>query len=217
MNEIIRVDSKSAKLFSQLYTAQAMSGEESLKKMIADHLKRLSPDDRYLRFCSTTSDASIDKYVDRLDFSKDGIFISFDKEVEDIVGFLHASRLDDHFESEYELGLTVDMDLRGTGLGYDMFAQAVAWARSLGGKRLYVNCLSKNKAMQKIAEKFKMETHSIDYETKEGTMELNKYPNIFAYLFMYTANNITMFDKATRKQVHEALQTYTESFSKLIK
>ncbi len=217
MSNILRLDAKNAHLFSKLYPKPGISGEDKIRQLLADHLIRLSPEDRYLRFFSTLPNDAIKAYVNRIDFDKDGIFVVFDESLEAVQGFLHASKLETKFEVEYEFGLTVEEDQRGSGIGYDLFAKAIEWANGLGGKRIYVNCLSKNKAMQKIAEKFKMETRSIDYETREGELQLQSHPNMFAYMYTTTANNITLYDMAARKQIHEAIQSYTDAVHNLTK
>ena len=192
--------------------------KESIRVLIANHLKKMKPEDRYLRFFSSINDNAIDSYVERIDFFSDGVFVVFDETGLEIKAFLHASCLSKKsFDIEYEIGITVDDDLRGKGIAYELFSKAMTWAKSLGCKRIYVNCLRQNKAMQKIAEKFNIETKSLDYETKEGELKMpDNTVSFFSYFTHKTNNNMVLIDLAYRKNVHMILE-YLEELKTIAK
>ena len=194
------------RMVNLVYFKKSSNSYKPLRELLKSHLKLLSNDDRYLRFFSAQSDDSIDIYVNKINFKTDGIFIVLNETYDQVIGFLHASRLDGVSGVEYEIGVSVNESARGMGVGYELFAKAVSWTESLGGKRLYVNCLTQNKAMQKIAEKFKLKTHSIDYDTREGELTLNSIPNLFTYMIHFTANNIMVYDALVRKRIQDSMK-----------
>src|SRR5574343_68225 len=180
-----------------------IGGEDKVRQLLTEHLLRLKPEDRYLRFFNAMTDFAIEKYISKVDFTSHGIFVIFDEAGANIVAFLHASKFDGEIENEYELGMTVDEEHRGSGIGYELFKTGVSWAKSMVCKRIYVNCLYQNKAMQKIAEKFNMETKSIDYETKEGEIKIpHNHVDIFSYLTHHAGNNMLLLDLAYRRNLN---------------
>ncbi|HLA34247.1 MAG TPA: GNAT family N-acetyltransferase [Rhodocyclaceae bacterium] len=182
-------------------------GEDAVRRLLLKHLLKLGPEDRYLRFFNMQNDNGIGAYVERIDLTEDGVFVAFDENGKKIVGFLHALRIE-NLETEYEFGLTVNPDRRGQGIGYDLFATAMKWAQNLGGQRIYINCLFQNVAMQKIAEKFRMESRKIDYETKESEIRIGSAPNLLAYAAQQTANSVLLCDLAYRRQIHSLMSYF---------
>lgn len=178
-----------------------------VKKLLTEHLLRLKPEDCYMRFFNAMSDDSIKKYVEKIDLSDNGVFVHFDEHGTKIISFLHASRID---HGEYEFGLSVDADQRGKSRGYELFKTAVNWATSLGCKRIYVNCLYQNKAMQKIAERFNMDIRSLDFDTKEGEIMMpNNRGDMFTFLSQNANNNLLLLDLAYWRNVNALLNYFS--------
>jgi RimJ/RimL family protein N-acetyltransferase len=115
---------------------------------ILEHLLRLAPEDRRLRFGVAVSDATIAAYVDRIDFERDAVFGVYD-DAGALVGVTHVARCDD----AVELGLSVHADQRGRGLAQAMFRRATLHARNRGVGELFMHCLSENAVMMHIARK----------------------------------------------------------------
>lgn len=115
---------------------------------ILEHLVRLSPSDRRLRFGVACSDEAIAAYVERLDFERDAVFGVSDAE-DLLVGITHLARVDD----VAELGLSVSEARRGSGFAQAMFRRALLHARNRGFRELCMHCLSENAAMVHIARK----------------------------------------------------------------
>jgi GNAT superfamily N-acetyltransferase len=116
----------------------------SHRERIAQHLLRLEPDDRYLRFGYAASDAQIRRYAEQLDFDRDEIFGIYNRRLELIaMAHLAFSECPEHLQCA-EFGVSVLKQARGRGLGARLFERAVMHAR---------NALSENTAMLNIARK----------------------------------------------------------------
>jgi GNAT superfamily N-acetyltransferase len=116
------------------------------------HFLALGEDDRRLRFGVAVSDSHIDSYVEGIDFvashvygvrSRDGSWL----------GIGHLS----HGTGTAELGLSVMPHGRGRGLGGAIFRYAVAQAARRRASRLYMHCLTSNRAILSIARSAGME------------------------------------------------------------
>ena len=120
---------------------------------IATHLKSLGGQDRYLRFGYPATDEQIDAYVAKLDFVRDDIYGVFNRRLE-IVAMAHlAFSVDPQWATCAEFGVSVDLQMRGRGLGERLFSRAVMHARNEGVALLFIHALSENTPMLKIARK----------------------------------------------------------------
>ena len=173
-----------------------------IRRMLVAHLVKLPSDDRYTRFFGTMSDDSLKNYVDGIDLRHDGVFVVFDQSGFNILAFLHASRLDQ--DDEIEFGLTVDDSLRLHGVGAHLFDVALTWAHGLGIKRIYVNCLYRNKAMQRIAGRFKVKIIAQD-DIHEGKLELDGVTKPLTFMKHHMTHNMMLCDLAYRRQLHAML------------
>jgi GNAT superfamily N-acetyltransferase len=117
------------------------------------HLKGLGPQDRYLRFGYPATGEQIDNYVAKLDFVRDDIYGVFNRRL-DLVAMAHlAFSADPEWATCAEFGVSVDLHMRGRGLGARLFDRAVVHARNEGVGLLFIHALSENTAMLKIARK----------------------------------------------------------------
>lgn len=147
-----------------MYPQKLTTEEQRLQ--LADHLKRLSSDDRYLRFGNVVSDAFIDKYVERSYNDTNRWFGLIDDD--HVVGAIHLARVT---SKKIEMGLSLDMEYRGKGYGQLLFDRGFVWARANGANQIYVVCLTQNKAMQHIARKNNMLVATLCPEEREGKLE----------------------------------------------
>jgi len=115
---------------------------------ILEHLLRLSPEDRRLRFGGPSSDETLAAYVARIDFARDAA-LGLRDDADALIGFTHVAGAG----GAIELGLSVAESHRGQGLAQRMFERAVLHARNRGIGELYMHCLSENAAMMHIARK----------------------------------------------------------------
>lgn len=121
---------------------------------ILAHLLGLAEHDRYLRFGFTASDAQIKHYTDSLDFERDELFGIFNRRLE-LIAMAHlayspAPRISGR-PAVAEFGVSVSSRARGHGLGARLFDHAVLHARNRGIQTLFVQALSENTAMLRIA------------------------------------------------------------------
>ena len=120
---------------------------------IAAHLKSLGTQDRYLRFGYPATDEQIDCYVAKLDFVRDDIYGVFNRRLQ-IVSMAHlAFSVDPQWATCAEFGVSVDLKMRGRGLGARMFDRAMTHARNEGVSLMFIHALSENTPMLKIARK----------------------------------------------------------------
>ena len=123
------------------------------------HFLRLDAEDRRLRFGTQLSDNAIRAYVARIDFERDAVFGVLDDDLR-IVGAAHVARSERHAE----LGVSVLPGHRGLGLGGKLLARAHTRARNWGVRRLFMHCLTENRAMMHLARKQGMQVFAASGE-----------------------------------------------------
>ncbi len=118
------------------------------------HLLALDDQDRYLRFGFTASDAQINHYADAIDFERDEVFGIFNRRLELIamahLAFAPTPQISGQ-PAMAEFGASVLRAARGRGLGGRLFDHAMLRARNRGIETLFIQALSENTAMLKIA------------------------------------------------------------------
>ena len=119
---------------------------------IAAHLMALDSADRYLRFGYPATDAQLSKYVDMLDFERDEVFGIFNRRL-DLIAVAHLAHPGDanRAKAMSEFGVSVLPKSRGRGIGKRLFEHAMLHARNRGVHVLFIQALSENRAMLKIA------------------------------------------------------------------
>ena len=123
------------------------------RQRIADHLKLLDAEDRYLRFGYPARDEHIDRYVASMDFVRDDIFGVYNRKLE-LIAMAHLAYSEDpQMKSCAEFGVSVLKRARGRGYGQRLFERAVMHARNEGVDMLFVHALTENRAMLHIARK----------------------------------------------------------------
>jgi RimJ/RimL family protein N-acetyltransferase len=113
-----------------------------------DHLKRLDGEARRLRFGNPVDDAFLEAYGERTlrsDARILGCFVRGRLCGAAELRFLTPDR------REAEGAVSLDPDMRGLGLGDQLFGRLIALARRRGVRRLFLTCLRENKRMQRIA------------------------------------------------------------------
>ena len=119
------------------------------------HFRALDLDDRRRRFGVPVDDDFLARYVDGLDFGRDVVFGVCSGPGE----WLGAGHLVLGGPTA-ELGLSVHAEARGRGLGGAIFRFAVAHAARAGVGRLYMHCLTTNRAIMAIARSAGMSIES---------------------------------------------------------
>ena len=133
---------------------------------IAAHLLGLEPQDRYLRFGYAANDEQIQRYVDALDFERDEIFGIYNRKLE-LIAMAHlAFSRDPKASACAEFGVSVVARARGRGYGARLFERAVMHARNEGVDLMFIQALSENTAMIKIARNAGATLERIGSETE---------------------------------------------------
>lgn len=118
---------------------------------IAAHLRALDADDRYLRFGYIATDEQVERYVTGLNFERDEIFGIYNRKLELIaVAHLAFSDSQEH-RSCAEFGVSVLKKVRGRGYGSRLFERAAIHARNEGVELLFIQALTENIPMIRIA------------------------------------------------------------------
>jgi len=159
------------------------------REAVLRHLVALGPEDRRLRFGSSTSDIVIERYVAHLDFSRDALFGVFNGAL-DLAGIAHlvylpAGRGD---LRTAEFGVSVLPRERHRGLGAALLERAAMHARNTQITTLFVHCLANNKAMMHLAQKLGMR---VEFD----------YGDADAYLILPPANVQSILNEATQEQM----------------
>ena len=123
-----------------------------------DHLLRLDKDNRRLRFGMAVDDTFIKNYADCAGTAQSVIHGYF------VHGEMHAAaelRMmgDGRWSQEAEAAFSVEEPYQDAGVGTDLLGRVILAARNRGVHRLYMNCLSENRKMQRIARKYEAELH----------------------------------------------------------
>lgn len=136
------------------------------RKLYVDHLKRLPALDRQFRFAHNhVSDEMIDTYVAGI--SADDLLLGGFSD-DRLIGCAHVARA----EAIAELGVSVDPDFRGRGVGEELFRCASRWARNRQVDKLYTLCQADNRSMMALAHKLGMVIHR-DCGTAEAFLALD--------------------------------------------
>ncbi|HTE16157.1 MAG TPA: GNAT family N-acetyltransferase, partial [Burkholderiales bacterium] len=120
--------------------------EEADRPALRAHLLALDASDRRLRFGFAARDAAIERYIDNIDFSRDTLF-GVNGETRRFEGIAHLAINDKHAE----LGLSVLQPYRKCGVGTALVSRTAVHARNRGINLLFMQCLSENRAMMRIA------------------------------------------------------------------
>ncbi len=175
--------------------------EDNFRKEISDHFKKLSYEDRYLRFCSSLKDEIIDSYVMNINFKTDGVISVIDDSSDlidkPIIGLLHVSPLDN--KTDVEFGISVLKEYRNKGIASLLFGNGILFVKKHNYSTIYMNCLYENKTMQHIVKK-----HGFNIESnfREVTARLDINSNNID--FNVLNDNLKIFDLAYRSKIHQA-------------
>ena len=176
-----------------------VSIDDEDKPKVKSHLKRLSMEDRYMRFFATVKDTMIDRYVDEmLDFQHGrgfGVFTIPDRK---LVAFAHVSRIEqaDH-RVQAELGISIDVDFRGKGLAKRLMDRVLVYCRANGVNTLFMSCLRENRRMQKISQDAGL-TVVVNADEAFADLNLDGSDRETARSHEIAYEQISVFDKAYR-------------------
>jgi RimJ/RimL family protein N-acetyltransferase len=116
-----------------------------------DHLLRLDPESRRLRFAHSVSDDFIEAYAGRM--TEYGSLVYGHLVDGKVRGAAELRRLGDAWGEEAEAAFSVEKPYQEHGVGTDLMGRVVRAARNRNIRRLYMSCLAENARMQAIARK----------------------------------------------------------------
>jgi RimJ/RimL family protein N-acetyltransferase len=128
--------------------------------LLAEHLIRLSPDDRRLRFGGLfMPDDVIGRYVQRIDWTQATLIGCFDAGA--LCGVVQISLPPHDSEANApwmkrgtaEFAVSVEAPSRRQGVATELIRQAIAVARNRGVRDLYMVCHPENEPMRRLARK----------------------------------------------------------------
>jgi GNAT superfamily N-acetyltransferase len=142
-------------------------------KRILKHLVSLSGQDRYQRFGYAIRDEQIARYVDELNYEQDEIYGVLSDRLE-IVGLAHLAFQECASKRKQiaEFGVSVLPKYRGLKLGTRLFERACEHARNNKVQAIFIQALSENLPMLKIAKKYGAVIQRGGFEA-EAYVELN--------------------------------------------
>lgn len=158
---------------------------------LTQHLLRLNINDRYLRFCSALSDDAINGYTSRLNLAgPDVVFVVTDADPSVVVGMLHIAP--DGSDSA-EFALSVDSTHRKRGIGDVLFERGLLHCESVGIRHIYMNCLSTNEAIKRMAAKRGMKI-TTDRSESMATLDVSDVKAIAAWLKAIKQDTVALYD-----------------------
>ena len=119
--------------------------------LFRDHLRRLDPQSRRMRFAHAVADSFIEDYAARM---LDNGAIVHGCFVNGVVrGVAELRKLGDTWGREAEAAFSVEKAFQDEGFGSELMGRVIRSARNRGVQLLYMTCLPENERMQAIARK----------------------------------------------------------------
>jgi GNAT superfamily N-acetyltransferase len=172
-----------------MFTARV---NESARAELRAHFLAFGSEDRRLRFGIPARDITINRYVDSIDFSRDAVF-GVQGDGRQFDGVMHLALEKNHAE----IGVSVLRSCRGRGIGTALVSRAAMHARNRGIDVLFMQCLSENCAIMRIARSLGMRVVTEGNES-EATLPLPA-ANALSMVREMAANKIALCDAALRE------------------
>ncbi len=115
----------------------------------AQHLKNLTEEDRYTRFCHHIKDEAIDQFILSILYNSQDHYL-FSAEIGDnTVGFGHLAREG----TDWELAVSVDRKYQGKGVADSLMNHMIDWGKTRGIHSVFMHCITQNAKIQHLARK----------------------------------------------------------------
>lgn len=190
------------------------------REKVKEHFLRLDEDSRRSRFCSTMNDASIEAYVNKLDFHNNGIFGIFNNNL-DIIGLGECIFYNEKKGTNIsgEVAFSVEKSYQGKKLGNQLMRRVVQYANMNNLKELKMYFLKNNSATFHLAKKynFKMEHYSSEIS---GTVKVHNIPPILDTLQLQVEEifaNLDLAQKMNQKIINNNVNLFNDTLSKMFK
>lgn len=147
----------------------------------AAHLKNLTEEDRYTRFCYNIKDEGIDQFILLILYHADAHHL-FTATINDVVvGFGHLAREGD----DWELAVSVDRDCQGQGVANHIMDFMIDWGKTRGVHSVFMHCITQNAKIQHLARK-----HGLRMVERDGAEVTSRVDLPAATPMDYTADFI---------------------------
>lgn len=127
------------------------------KDKFRDHLLRLDPESRRMRFGMGVRDDFIRRYAEQTSQFQSviyGFFVGREMKAAAELRMIGTS-----WNGEAEAAFSVERDYQDSGVGTELLGKIIVASRNRGVERLYMNCLSENRRMQNVARKYEAELY----------------------------------------------------------
>ncbi|MAU95739.1 MAG: GNAT family N-acetyltransferase [Fulvimarina sp.] len=121
------------------------------RDLVRQHLERLDPVSRRLRFGNCVNDAFIERYAGT-SLDPGGVVLALF--VEGVVRGVAELHFTSRSGDEAEVAFSIEPDHQGLGHGTHLFGRILDAARNRGVRRLWLTCLAENRRILAIARKF---------------------------------------------------------------
>ena len=132
------------------------------------HLKSLSADDKYTRFCYNIRDDQIDQLILQVLYNQQDHHLFTASIDNEIVGFGHLAREG----NDWELAVSVNSDLQGQGIGNALLGYMIPWAQIHGVHNVFMHCITRNQKIQHLSTKHGLRTVERDGSEVTSKVEL---------------------------------------------
>jgi len=136
--------------------------------LYAKHLKNLTPEDRFTRFCYHVKDETIDQLILQVLYNRNDHYLFSAMINENKVGFVHIAREGD----DWELAVSVDKEYQGQGIANKLMDHVIAWGKTHGIHTVFMHCITQNSKIQHLARKHGLRTIERDGSEVTSRVEL---------------------------------------------
>lgn len=122
-----------------------------------DHMLRLDVESRRMRFGMAVDDDFIRKYASQINRFRSVVYGFFMER--DMCAAAELRMIGDSWHGEAEAAFSVEPDYQNSGVGTELLGRIIVAARNRGVDRLFMNCLTENRRMQRVAKKYEAELY----------------------------------------------------------
>lgn len=122
-----------------------------------DHMLRLDVESRRMRFGMAVDDDFIRKYAGQINRFRSVVYGFFMER--DMCAAAELRMIGDSWHGEAEAAFSVEPDYQNSGVGTELLGRIIVAARNRGVDRLFMNCLTENRRMQRVAKKYEAELY----------------------------------------------------------
>jgi RimJ/RimL family protein N-acetyltransferase len=145
----------------------------------ASHLKSLTEEDRYTRFCNSIKDEGIDQFILSILYHPDDHHLFTATLDDEVVGFGHLAREGD----DWELAVSVDSSCQGQGVANNIMNFMIVWGKTRSIHSVFMHCITQNQKIQHLARK-----HGLRMVERDGSEVTSKVDLPPATPMDYTAD-----------------------------